>query len=295
LDWDSGRIIEPITIIGENGSYYLYYSGNREGFSGNTKNWSIGLATSNDGIHFRKYPENPVFLPSHVNGDWDSTSVWEPSVIRINELYMMYYTGTNTNGEITGIGLATSSDGVNWKREGLLIAGEREPAIFFKDSRFYLYTGGNGIQLHMSLEGYNFTRPATVLNATQSWEKYPDMESPCIKEITNFDYKYIMAYISHNASSGPKPWKIEFAFSNDLYNWTKVKDNPVIKPDNGENTDFAVTAPDIIVNDSTVTVFFDATNKTCHNQIFKKQISRDELTNLLNEGIDLDYLKIATE
>jgi predicted GH43/DUF377 family glycosyl hydrolase len=104
-EWDATNVT-PGAIIKVDGIYKMYYGGwaDQEG------QWSIGLATSSDGIHWNKYPNNPVLK---------GTSGWEyqispSSVIQIEGKYYMYYTARNFPNY--SIGLATSSDGINWTR-----------------------------------------------------------------------------------------------------------------------------------------------------------------------------------
>jgi len=65
-EWDSRSVMEPWVIF-ENGEYKMWYSGmmaaNRTLLS-----YEIGYATSSDGIHWVKYPANPV-LTASPSGD----------------------------------------------------------------------------------------------------------------------------------------------------------------------------------------------------------------------------------
>jgi len=65
----------------------------------------IGRAVSEDGIHWTKAHENPVFLPGDP-GSWDSTRVGAPSVVISRDRFLMWYAGGN--GYDWRVGLATS-------------------------------------------------------------------------------------------------------------------------------------------------------------------------------------------
>ncbi len=106
---------------------YLYYGNTlatsvSDGY--NTFNAYDGFETytlgtvpiSNDGNpgEWERYPGNPILVPG-VSGSWDAQGATFASVIyddRVGE-YRMYYHGYNTSHQV---GLATSSDGINWTK-----------------------------------------------------------------------------------------------------------------------------------------------------------------------------------
>jgi hypothetical protein len=90
------------------GSVYTMYYAGVHGCCG----IAIGLATSPDGIHWTKSDANPILVPSPAG--WDSQYVSQPQVYFDGTTNYMYYEGTN--GGRVQIGLATSTDGVNWTK-----------------------------------------------------------------------------------------------------------------------------------------------------------------------------------
>jgi predicted GH43/DUF377 family glycosyl hydrolase len=85
----------------------------------------ICYATSSDGINWVKYPGNPVLLQGEP-GSWDDTWVCEPSVLKRNGIYEMWYSGASQEGaeEILpyfNTGYATSVDGINWEKHGIVL------------------------------------------------------------------------------------------------------------------------------------------------------------------------------
>ncbi len=83
---------------------------------------AVGLAYSQDGIHWFRYGAEPVLLPVGNNAVWDGTYAYRASVIKINDTYHMFYSGANDfdNPDYAnfayafGIGHASSQDGITW-------------------------------------------------------------------------------------------------------------------------------------------------------------------------------------
>jgi len=70
----------------------------------------VGYATSPDGVTWTRV--TGTYVMNVTSGDWDDTHVWNPSVVSIDTGYLMAYQGYT--GSYNEIGLAYSSDGVNW-------------------------------------------------------------------------------------------------------------------------------------------------------------------------------------
>ncbi|MFQ5576135.1 MAG: FG-GAP-like repeat-containing protein, partial [Anaerolineae bacterium] len=71
----------------------------------------IAYATSGDGIAWAK--QGPALLPNP--GSWDDSALWGPSVLNLNGVYWMWYSGADANGP-AGIGVVTSTNGISWTR-----------------------------------------------------------------------------------------------------------------------------------------------------------------------------------
>jgi predicted GH43/DUF377 family glycosyl hydrolase len=115
--WDDGSANEA-WVIQESGQYKMWYSGQTYNSRNNTiLTYSIGYATSPDGIHWTKYPGNPIFTPG-VAGSWDDKFVFRPIIVSAGSSYTMYYRGETAQKGQTGI--ATSTDGIHWTRTSAL-------------------------------------------------------------------------------------------------------------------------------------------------------------------------------
>ncbi len=110
-----------------------------------------------------KEPYQIVFSPNKEANAFDKVHTCDPSVIRVNGTYYMYYGGWDSvrvNAEgITKVGLATSTDGINWTRANngnpiILPANKKldgnpygagQPSISYLNGMFYLmYTDTTG-------------------------------------------------------------------------------------------------------------------------------------------------------
>lgn len=105
---------------------------------------NIGLAFSSNGTFWTRYGNAPVFLAVPNQDDWDSTHVFRPSLLQIDNIYHLFYSGSNQNIDrrVTlpdghGFGHASSIDGINWMRDPtnpILIDSNR---VLWRESRTY--------------------------------------------------------------------------------------------------------------------------------------------------------------
>ncbi len=173
--WDSFSV-RSSAVIQKNGEYYLYYFGTGV-LSGN----HIGLAKSPDGIHWTRYPDNPILSPGNA-GSWDDNTTYHPKVVFTGSKFYMWYAGSN--GNVVQGGLATSTDGQTWIKHPnnpVLKPGAANSwdeyrvwpssGVVFKDSKFVLlYTGVNFSNASNSPIGLATSNDGIV------WEK--DLNNP---------------------------------------------------------------------------------------------------------------------
>ena len=107
--WDVSGIGDPCVVF-EGNIYHMWYNGIPDRMP---KIVQVGYATSVDGIHWKKHPANPV-LDVGKPGSFEDRWVVSTDVNFNGSVYEMWYFGYN---QIQfEIGLATSTDGVNWTR-----------------------------------------------------------------------------------------------------------------------------------------------------------------------------------
>jgi predicted GH43/DUF377 family glycosyl hydrolase len=168
--------------------YILLYAG----FTPKPKTGPVGdrgyLLFSNDLIHWKAHPDNPVFSPETLN-DWDAVHIRPRSLNKIGDTWYLWYEGCNTwtpphlgyDGWWDTVGLARSKDLLHWEYyprnpalPGLGVGSEQFdnkwvgwPRMVVKDGIGYVfYTGGSPDReggVHIGLRTIS-------LNALTNWE-----------------------------------------------------------------------------------------------------------------------------
>ena len=155
---------DPSTIIKHEGVYHVYGTGDQ-----------IAHLTSTDLINWTAAP--PVF-PTGTWPAWINQYVagfegffWAPEVIFMDGKYYMYYSAS-TGGRPCAIGVATSTDLVNWTDQGMVIYSDNEstygsidPAIFADaDGQYWMAFGSHlrGIWL-TQIDPATGKRPANAI------------------------------------------------------------------------------------------------------------------------------------
>ncbi len=101
------------SVIYVSGTYYMYYTG----FSGNQATFSIGYATSSDGVTWSK--QGSVLTPTgQGRTDGDGTKLDCAAVIKEGSSWTMIYSYYDTGNVLPGFRYATSSDGATWTKGG---------------------------------------------------------------------------------------------------------------------------------------------------------------------------------
>jgi len=146
-DWEAGGVFD-CSVIYDKDKYLIWYSGIDKNF-----NINIGHATSDDGINWKKYDKNPVIKPDY-NNPYEENSVLEPAVIFFKKRFYVFYT---SYGEVglgdSFINVATSDDGINWKKydKNPVIKPEKdwesgglyEPTIYYDGKTIEMLYCGN--------------------------------------------------------------------------------------------------------------------------------------------------------
>jgi len=213
--------------IEDENEYKLYYTAMQP-------NWmEVGLATSSDGISWTKCPSNPV-LPRNVQS-WSSFRIIIGSILRVNGTYYAFYIGNNQNlYAISSIGLATSTDGVNWTQysDNPVIpytsvppgnATLSKPNVIYKNGLFHMYFLGDG--------NWHYATSSDGIN----WniDNNPDLDLPYAGYSIRYDG--LLHYALKGEADGDS---VGFWTSLDGMNWTKKPESSLLPHQSWQTTSY---------------------------------------------------------
>ena len=187
-----------------------------------------------------KYPGNPV-LVSGSGDSWDNTGVESPFVMSNGSNFVMFYTGTYNN-VTSEIGLATSTDGVQWTKYASPVLEVGEQGSWDSSTVYFPSVIWNGTEYLIYYTGFNLTNSASIGVAFSKdlihWQKYA--ENPILKpgpgiydnvSITSHSVMYdppLYKMWYSGRYSGNYTHSIGYATSTDGVHWTKYAGNPVM-------------------------------------------------------------------
>ena len=144
---------------------------------------------SKDGISWKKPFDNPILLPEN-----DERDMMGPNIIKINNVYNLWYGSYFISEKINKIRYAYSTDGINWEKYSSAILepkywweekGLYNPYVLFNNNQYYMFYsawGNDGlwrIGLAKSTDKINWIRLQNPLNI-----------SPNILHVGNFSLKF---------------------------------------------------------------------------------------------------------
>lgn len=118
VGWEERNVLNPTAVV-KDGKVYLIYRAQDQAMTSR-----LGLATSEDGLHFEKQP-NPIFYPANDSMqtyEWPG-GVEDPRIVESEEgTYIMTY--TSYDGKLARLCLASSKDLQTWTKHGLVLNGK---------------------------------------------------------------------------------------------------------------------------------------------------------------------------
>lgn len=236
--WDV-KIRERGWILREGDTYRLWftgYDGTRPGIK------LLGYATSHDGVHFTRSPDNPIYRDHWVE---------DMCVIHCRDTYYMFAEGSNDNHAE----MLTSHDGIHWAWEGELDVRAADgvhparkpcgtPTVWVENGTWYLFYEwlDKGVWLAtckdpMPRVWTNVSDEAVLTTGPGEYDK----DLLAVDQVFKFRGAYYAFY--HGSGSGaavPRTWNTNLACSTDLVHWKKYPANPLI----GDDKSSGIVVPD---------------------------------------------------
>lgn len=135
--WSEKNVLNPAAVV-KDGKVYLLYRSQDSAMTSR-----IGLAVSDDGLHFTKLPE-PVLFPaedSMKKHEWNG-GVEDPRIVESDKgLYILTYTAYD--GKTARLCLATSTDLQHWTKQGLVFGSEQYKNIWSKSGAIVVERRGD--------------------------------------------------------------------------------------------------------------------------------------------------------
>lgn len=150
--WERHSVFNPTAWTDDKRIYLLYRAiGSKEQNKGMMSS-SIGLAVSEDGIHFTREPK-PVIEPSlsyEIPGGCE-----DPRLVKIEDTFYLTYTAYD--GKLARLSMASSKDLRSWKKLGILFPDQEWDNFFPKGKYDQLFPRGwskSGAILDHQVNGY---------------------------------------------------------------------------------------------------------------------------------------------
>jgi hypothetical protein len=233
--WDRKIRERGYILVGDDGTFHLWYTGYDQD---RPVTMSLGHATSRDGTHWSRDPNNPIF-----SGSW----VEDMCVVKQNGSFQMFAEGKNDIAH-----RLSSTDGLHWTDQGSLDIRKTDgtpippgpygtPAAWFENGVWYLFyeRGDQGVWLATSRDlktWTNLTDDPVIARGPDSY----DAAAVALNQIVKRD-GYYYAFYHANAERPWKDWTTDLARSKDLVHWEKYPGNPIIK--NNCSSAVLVTTP----------------------------------------------------
>jgi predicted GH43/DUF377 family glycosyl hydrolase len=118
VKWQKAEVFNPAAIVRGSKVYLLYRSEDNPAAILGGRTSRIGLASSDDGIHFTKFPRPVLYPDSSAFIQYDYPGGCEdPRVVQTEDsLYVMAY--TSWNYKIARLSIAFSKDLIHWEKKG---------------------------------------------------------------------------------------------------------------------------------------------------------------------------------
>jgi predicted GH43/DUF377 family glycosyl hydrolase len=203
----------------------MWYTGY---YGGEDQMKKLGYATSGDGIHWTRYPGNPIY---------DEYWTEDVFVVHREEKYYMVAEGENDIAH-----LLISEDGIHWINQGNLDIRKVNggpidpgpygtPTLWIENGKWYLFYERDdlGIWLAVSDDRKVWRNVQDDPVIKKGPDPY-DLEAVALDQVIKYKERY---YAFYHASPDKdwSTWNSNIAVSDDLVHWIKYEKNPIVGPD----------------------------------------------------------------
>jgi len=189
-------------------------------------------------ISYTWEPRDAPVLRHGSPGDWDSHDALNPSLVRHAGVYYNFYSGFD--GRAWRTGLAASTDGLVWKKEGPVLAPEPHAgegdyiaangaALFHEGAFWYWYQAGRKetprLGLARSADGREWKKahfPVMDFGPRGSWDEC-GIADPYVLEVRQYLYLF---YLGQDRA---RRQRLGVARSRDGEHWEKLRSNPILE------------------------------------------------------------------
>jgi len=220
--WDR-KIRERGYILREGDTWHLWYTGYNEARSDSR---FLGYATSNDGLHWTRWPGNPLTTQGWVE---------DMQVVKQGDTYYMFAEGRDDIAH-----LLTSKDRLHWQEQGNFdiryVNGQRltpgpygTPVGWFENNGWYLFYERHDAAVWLArstdLKVWTNVQDEPVLRPGP--DDY-DRRAIALDQVIKYHGRY---YGYYHALPAKGAWDTCVAVSDDLIHWRKYPRNPLVEGD----------------------------------------------------------------
>jgi predicted GH43/DUF377 family glycosyl hydrolase len=212
--WDSYHQIAPVVLLHE-GTWLLFYNGN---INDSELGYQWGLARKIFGQHNWQYPPGlPLMALDSASWDFAGNAYGDILYFPEENKFKMWYTGFQ--GPLASIGMAESTDGLNWQKIGegavlVQLPGVISPDVIYNGEMYYMYF----VQLQVSNKGMGTKICRAKSKGGIHWENIEDVLLPgggwegrrlMRPNLSFFDGRVQLYY----CASGGSTWRIGAAYA----------------------------------------------------------------------------------
>jgi predicted GH43/DUF377 family glycosyl hydrolase len=203
---------------------------------GNYRDFTLPVEDGGPAVHWQWHPDAEPVLTPGASGEWDAVDVLNPSVLRRNGEYWNLFSGFD--GKIWHTGLAISSDGIAWRKQGKILSPDpatwegnyiaaNGSAIDSGSEILYYYQAGSppriGLARASGAAGWHKqARPVLDLGPYGSWDER-GVADPYLFHAGDEVYLF---YVGMDRA---RRQRLGVAVSDDYVTWHKLRSNPILE------------------------------------------------------------------